>query len=82
MYFALVSEHRVRLRKMHIAKLALVFPLRFTSGRVVSLAVGVQLFNRIVVTLADLTNDVEISLKKKENTLIQKKIINRSKIKI
>ena len=55
---ALVSVHMHRVEIRSVAKLALVLLSQFISGRVVSLVVGVQLFYRIVVTLADLTDDV------------------------
>ena len=61
----LVGIHIAFSSKKHVTYLALVL-LQFTSGGVVFLVVGVQLFNRIVVTLADLTDDVSVCLLRKK----------------
>ena len=75
---SLVLVHMLGVKIWSFAKLALVLPvfrpLQFwwrISGWVVSLVVGVQLFNWIVVTLAYLTDDVTTHLNAKKNILIK-----------
>ena len=69
-HFSLMWIHVGGLSETHLAELAFVPPVWrhvcvgfLWSSRMVSLVVGVQLINRIVVTLADLTDDVAAHLK-------------------